>query len=159
MTKKLFFFMVIIVYFFQDCKKENVSNKILLGKWDGITIIDKFTTTNPSTNIQIVVFDTLLCSVNGNTISLDFKPDSLSLYYKVMSQIGSTSGTAYTVTQEKISFYANPFTTERYSGDNSKLKSSTIRFLSNDKLVLYDLDTLNPSPLSMREVWFNFNRH
>ena len=153
-----FFLAIIIIYVLQSCKKEPVDNKVLIiGKWTGVSRIQRLTTTNPSTNELHFSSDTVICSPTGHNFSIEFKTDTLTSMYNIHVNIQHLFGVPYTINQNKLAFYGNPY---EWGGpsQNPVLKMSTIDFLTNNKLILYDVDTINPVQFATLEAWHTFQK-
>lgn len=154
--KLIYSFLCILTLLSYGCKKENDElHTLLLGKWQYISRITSWTTTNPSNNVKTVIYDTLT-SVPDENFYLEFKQDILKGQVKIGNHITHWSDNPYTKNSNDLTFYSNPFTTD--NTPDTEFRTTTINHLSKNKLVLSDVDTLRPSPLVMVEVWFDFKR-
>ena len=146
-----------------SCKKETKTTdtrSLLAGKWIGVNKISRITSENPSTKVISYFSDTLFESNTGSDFSIEVKADSLSTIGHYVSSGSSYTdvsigNTRYSITNDILSFPLNPFTLEGVI-DNSFHTSSKILELTNNKLVLYDIDTIQPNPLLVFEAWYNF---
>lgn len=155
------FLIAVLSIFLNNCKKESISKNektLILGKWTGIKRISKITYKSNINNSIEYLMDSTLCKDNGPYFWIEFKADSVTTTSHLLypgSWEYSLRIPQYTINAKKLNFECNPFTTKEFQ-NCINTKSSTIELLTNNSLVLYDIDTLGLSPLYIKEVWFNF---
>ena len=148
-----------------SCKKETHTTQIkslILGKWIGINKINRTTSTNPSTNVISYFSDTLYEVNTGLNFYIEFKTDSLTSIGHYVSSGSSYNDVSignirYNIYNDILSFPLNPFTLQGVFNNSSHF-SSKIFELTTNKLVLYDVDTIQPNPLLIHETWCNFKK-
>ena len=155
----------ILIFTLFSCKKQSNttdSNSLILSNWTGVNKITKVTTKNPSTNVESYFYDTLFEINSGSNFYLQFKVDSLTSnghYVYPSSSVNNVSigNIRYNIKNQMLTFPLNPYTLEGVLNNTGKY-SSKILELTGTKLVLYDIDTLQPNPLVINQCWWNFRK-
>ncbi len=159
-------FLVSALFMICSCKKDSPAadtKSLILGKWIGVNKITKNTTQNPSTLTYNYFSDTLYESSTGSAFSIEFKADRLNTTGNYIS--GNSSSVInvshynlpYAIHNDSLSFMISPFTLEGLINNTNHISTKILQ-LTTGKLVLYDMDTIQPSPLVLHESWFSFKR-
>jgi len=152
----------LLIITFASCRKENEPAQIN-GKWKGTMSIWK-RTTFMNGSISSEGSDTTDWTKPGYSTSLDFSGDSVALYYEKPNYTMDYYGLKFVFAADKIQFYNNPFSyrsSDPHFGlyTNLPLEQSNICYvaeLTSTKLVLYDKDTINRSPIIVWQQWNTF---
>jgi hypothetical protein len=158
---RVLFFAFLITYI-TSCDKEDELPK-LNGKWKGTMSIWK-RTTSMNGSILAESSDTTDWTKPGYATSLDFSGDTVAFYYAKPNATLDFHGLKYVFAGDKLQFSNNPFS---YHSSHPQfglypyppfVKSDicSVAELTSNKLVLYDKDTINRSPLIVWQQWNTF---
>jgi hypothetical protein len=144
------------------CKKEHADTinykEMLIGNWTGQTwryLVTRYDGTTP-----ITVEDSTFYGYE-NPFYFDVKVDTFALaFYRgttLQLYLTAAGNGAYIVSENKLTFSQNPYSLNP-GFPAFDMRTCTIKEISSNKLVLYDTDTANFSPLIVAQLWHNFAR-
>lgn len=149
------FFILLTTAFFYSCKKDPAppgDKTLILGKWQGVSRFEKHYYTTWNGQLEYVG-DSAKSGENGSYFWVEFKNDTASYVSHLIFKnvVYDSLAAPYTFENKKLKFECSRFTTKYFYLNCVEPRSSIVKELTANSLVLYDRDTISVSPLGSKK--------